>query len=398
MSAQLESFREETREWLEQNCPESQRQPITPEGVIWPGKNQTFPSDDAQLWFERMRDKGWTCPDFPTEYAGAGLDRAEEKILREEMARLRCRPPLTDQGIAMLGPALLEFGTDEQKAEHLPKIARGEIRWCQGYSEPGAGSDLASLQCKAEDHGDHFLINGTKIWTSFGVESDWIFCLVRTSSEGANQAGISFVLIDMESEGVKAESIKLISGESEFAQIFFDDVRVPKDNLIGDINGGWKIAKSLLKHERKMMSELGGDMLRSPIPIPELAKQYLGANQQGQIADPLYRDQVAQYEMHMRAIGLTGYRSHQEALAKQMDPNVPLIMKYLGTSAVQQKDELVADMAGIRGLGWQDDAFTEHELKATRDMLFNKALTIAGGTNEVQLNIIAKRVLGMPKQ
>jgi len=397
MTVDLHDFRAETRAWLEKNCPESQRQPITPDGIIWPGKNQTFPSDDARQWFERMRDKGWTCPDYPTAYGGAGLDRAQEKILREEMARLRCRPPLTDQGLAMLGPALLEFGTDQQKSEHLPKIARGEIRWCQGYSEPGAGSDLASLQCKAEDHGDHFIINGTKIWTSFGVESDWIFCLVRTSNEGANQAGISFVLIDMETAGVKASSIKLISGESEFAQIFFDDVRVPKENLVGELNDGWKIAKSLLKHERKMMSELGGDILRGPVAVPELAKNYLGENESGEIADPAYREAVAEYEMHMRAIGLTGYRSHQEALAKQMDPNVPLIMKYLGTSAVQQKDELVADMAGMRGLGWKDEAFTEMELKATRELLFNKALTIAGGTNEVQLNIIAKRALGLPK-
>lgn len=396
--ADLEKFRLDTRAWLEQNCPDSQRGPVSPDTVIWPGKKQTFPSKDAQLWFERMRDKGWTCPDFPKEYSGGGLNRAEEKILREEMSRLHCRPPLTDQGIAMLGPALLEFGDEQQKSKHIPKIVRGEIRWCQGYSEPGAGSDLASLQCKAEDKGDHFLVNGTKIWTSYGVESDWIFCLVRTHTDGAKQDGISFVLIDMESAGVKAEPIDLISGASEFAQVFFDDVKVPKENLVGELHKGWTVAKALLKHERKMMSELSKDMLGGNVSLPTMAKEYLPVGESGEINNPLYRDRIAQYEMNMRAIGLTAYRTHQEALAGKMDPNVPLIMKYLGTSEVQVKDELLVDLMGVQGLGWKDEQFNETELRASRELLFNKALTIAGGTNEIQLNIIAKRALNLPQE
>ncbi len=395
--SELDTFRIETRAWLEENCPESQRQPVTPEGIIWPGKKRTFPSEDAQLWFERMRDKGWTCPDFPSEYAGGGLERAEEKILREEMARLNCRPPLTDQGIAMLGPALLEFGNEEQKSEHIPKIVRGEIRWCQGYSEPGAGSDLASLQCKAEDMGDHFVINGTKIWTSFGVESDWIFCLVRTDNDGPKQEGISFLLIDMETPGVKATAIDLISGASEFAQVFFDDVKVPKENLVGEIHKGWTVAKALLKHERKMMSELSKDVIGGNAALPDVAKEYIGTNENGQITNAAYRDSIVQYEMNMRAIGLTGYRTHQEAMAQKMDTNVPLIMKYLGTCELQTKDELLVDIMGLRGLGWKDEQFSENEQRASRELLFNKALTIAGGTNEIQLNIIAKRALGLPE-
>ncbi|MFT5609088.1 MAG: acyl-CoA dehydrogenase, partial [Parvicella sp.] len=241
----LTLFRDDARQWLEANCPDSQRQPVKTTELINPGSKQVFPSEDAKLWFERMRDKGWTCPDFPEQYAGGGLSRAEEKVLSEEMKRLNCRPPLTDSGVSMLGPALLEFGNEQQKSEHIPKIVRGERRWCQGYSEPGAGSDLASLQCKAEDLGDHFIVNGTKIWTLFGVESDWIFCLVRTNNEGAKQEGISFVLIDMKSEGVKADAIELISGESEFAQVFFDNVKVPRENLVGEINKGWSVAKAL---------------------------------------------------------------------------------------------------------------------------------------------------------
>ena len=391
-------FRAETRAWLEENCPASQRMPMPRTELVWPGRNQSFPSEDAKLWFERMRDKGWTCPTFPTEYGGGGLSNAEEKILKEEILKLKCRPPLTDQGISMLGPALLEFGNEQQKAFHIPKIIRGELRWCQGYSEPGAGSDLASLQCKAELVDDHFLVTGSKIWTSYGTESDWIFCLVRTSSEGPKQAGISFLLIDMDSPAVTAESIDLISGESEFAQVFFDNVKVPKENLVGEINGGWSVAKGLLKHERKMMAELNQGFAKGEVSLPKIAREYLGSNAAGEIADAQTRLAIADYEMNNRAISLTGYRSHQEGLAGQLDTNVLLIMKYLGTSAMQVRDELAADILGYPGVGWKDENFSPEELLIARDLLFNKALTIAGGTNEVQLNIIAKRVLGMPTE
>ena len=394
----LEQFRESTRAWLEANCPESQRKPVQGDELVWPGRNQRFPSDDARVWFERMRDKGWTCPTFPVEYAGGGLSSAEERVLKEEMRSLRCRPPVTDQGISMLGPALLEFGNAAQKAFHIPKITHGELRWCQGYSEPGAGSDLASLQCKAEDMGDHFLINGSKIWTSYGVESDWIFCLVRTSNEGPKQEGITFILIDMLSPGVKAEPIDLISGESEFAQVFFDDVKVPKDNVVGEVHKGWSVAKGLLKHERKMLAEMESSFAGGNLNLSKLAKKYLGTDANGAILDAEMRSDIADYEMRKRAISLTGFRSHQEAMAKQMDANVPLIMKYLGTSAMQIRDELVMDILGQAGAGWQDDYFSPEELRIGRDLLFNKALTIAGGTNEIQLNIIAKRALNLPTE
>lgn len=392
----LEQFRLETRQWLEANCPASQRTTLAKKDVVWPGRKQTFPSEDAKLWFERMRDVGWTCPTFPVEYGGGGLNNEQEKVLKEEMKKLNCRPPVTDQGIAMLGPALLEFGNDAQKAFHIPKIVRGELRWCQGYSEPGAGSDLASLKCKATDKGDYFLINGSKIWTSYGCESDWIFCLVRTSDEGAKQAGISFLLIDMQSAGVSAKAIDLISGESEFAQVFFDDVKVPKENLVGEVNKGWSVAKGLLKHERKMMAELGSGFAAGDLSLPKLAKQYLGESEQGRVVDFATRLSIADYELRMRAVGLTGLRSHQEGIAGQLDSNVLLTMKYLGTSAMQIRDELALDILGQHGMGWRDNRFTEAELRAARDTLFNKALTIAGGTSEIQLNIIAKRALDLP--
>ena len=255
----LDQFRAETREWLEANCPQSMRSRVTREEQVWAGKNRTFPSDDAKVWFERMADKGWTCPDWPAAYGGGGLSPEENKVLEEEMKAIGARKALMDIGIWMLGPAILEYGTEEQKQEHIPKIVRGEIRWCQGYSEPGAGSDLASLQTKCEDKGDHFLVNGTKIWTTNADKADWMFCLVRTDPDAIKQEGISFLLIDMESEGVSASLIELISGESEFCQTFLDNVKVPKNNLVGELNTGWSVAKALLKHERKLMSEIGGD-------------------------------------------------------------------------------------------------------------------------------------------
>jgi alkylation response protein AidB-like acyl-CoA dehydrogenase len=392
----LDQFRTETRQWLEANCPDSMRTVGRREDMVVPGRKQTFPSDDAKLWFERMRDKGWTCPEYPTEYGGGGLDVAQAKVLKEEMLKLRCRAPLTDIGIAMLGPALLEFGDEAQKAEHIPKIVRGEIRWCQGYSEPGAGSDLAGLQCRAEDRGDHYLVNGTKIWTSFATEADWIFCLVRTDPDVPKHDGISFLLIDMDTPGITVTPIQLISGDSEFCQVFFEDVHVPVENLVYGVNKGWTVAKGLLKHERKMIAELSQDFIGGTLTLRQAAAEYLGDNAEGKLKEPGLRAAITRHEMNMRAIGLTAHRSHLEGLAGQLDPRIPMIMKYVSTTEFQDKDELMAELLGYRGLGWDDAYFDEEELKSSRSLLFNKSLTIAGGTNEVQLNIIAKRALNLP--
>ncbi len=394
--SELDVFRSEVRQWLEANCPESMRTIGRREDMVVPGRSQTFPSEDARVWFERMRDKGWTCPEFPAEYGGGGLDVAHAKILREEMQSLSCRAPLSDLGISMLGPALLEFGSAAQKAEHIPKIVRGEIRWCQGYSEPGAGSDLASLQCRAELAGDHFVVNGSKIWTSFAEQSDWIFCLVRTDPDAPKHEGISFLLIDMQTPGITVTPIRLISGESEFCQVFFEDVQVPVTNLVYEMNKGWTVAKGLLKHERKMIAELSQDFIGGELTLRKAAEEYLGRNEHGQMKEPGLRAAITKHEMNMRAIGLTSYRSHLEGLAGRQDPSVPLIMKYVSTTEFQVKDELLSELLGYRGLGWDDDGFDEEELKASRSLLFNKSLTIAGGTNEVQLNIIAKRALNLP--
>lgn len=396
--ADLDQFRLAVRQWLEDNCPASQRLPITREEQVWAGKNKQFPSDDAKLWFERMRDKGWTVPEWPSELGGGGLDERQAKVLKEEMKALGCRTPLFDLGIWMLGPAVLEFGNDEQKQEHIPKIARGDVRWCQGYSEPGAGSDLASLQTRAEDMGDHFLVNGSKIWTTNADKADWIFCLVRTDPDAKKQEGISFLLIDMDDPGVTTTPIELISGESEFCQTFFDNVKVPKANLIGELNKGWSVAKALLKHERKLMSEIGGDTPGPSFGPVQAALEYVGTDENGKLKDAALRDQLVRHEMAYRAIGLTHFRTFEERMSGQADSNVPLIMKYVGTEEGKRKEELLLALLGHQALGWDGDGFNEDEKLTTRGWLFSKALSIAGGTSEVQLNIIAKRVLGLPQQ
>jgi acyl-CoA dehydrogenase len=257
----LDQFRSEVREWLEANCPESQRQPITAAEQFWGGRGAKFPSEDARLWYERMRDKGWIVPEWPAEYGGGGLSDQQGKIIKDEMKRINARTPVYGIGIWMLGPAILEYGNEQQKQQHIRAIINAETRWAQGYSEPGAGSDLASLQCKAEDMGDHFLVNGSKIWTTNADKCDWIFCLVRTDPEAKKQEGISFLLIDMDTPGISTTPIELISGESEFCQTFFDNVKVPKENLVGELNKGWSVAKALLVHERKLMAEMGSDQV-----------------------------------------------------------------------------------------------------------------------------------------
>ncbi|MGH8009361.1 MAG: acyl-CoA dehydrogenase family protein, partial [Candidatus Binatia bacterium] len=226
--ADLETFRAEVRRWLADNAPRSIMD-ITariPGSTNWGGRRPTFAHPDMKVWLDMMAERGWTAPEWPTEYGGGGLSKAEAKVLQEEMAALKLPLPLAGAGVAMIGPTLLQFGTEEQKREHLPKIVRGEIAWCQGYSEPGAGSDLASLQTRAVRQGDHFVINGQKIWTTHAHLSDWMFMLVRTDPTATKHAGITFLLMDMETPGVEVKPIKLISGISHFCETFLTDVQV----------------------------------------------------------------------------------------------------------------------------------------------------------------------------
>lgn len=384
MTQDLDQFRIETRAWLEENCPPSMRTPMRGEkDATWGGRNPVYAHPDQKIWMDRMGARGWTVPDWPKEYGGGGLSPAETKILREEMARLNCRNPLNSFGISMLGPALLKYGTEAQKREHLPKIARGEIRWCQGYSEPNAGSDLAGLQTWAEDAGDHYIVNGQKVWTSYADQADWIFCLVRTSKE-SKQGGISFLLFDMASEGVSTKPILLISGYSPFCETFFDNVKVPKANRVHDENKGWDVAKYLLGHEREMISGMGLGT-RGADPLVEAARKGV---------DPILRAQIALFEVRSRAFAAMSERFIDELKAGKAHPAQPSMMKYYGTELNKARHELIMAAGGSDTLEWESEA--SHHGAAPRAWLRTKANSIEGGTSEIQLNIIAKRILDLP--
>lgn len=396
----LAAFRQECRAWLEENCPPSMRTPPRPGDGVWGGRNATYKDPDAKIWLDRMAKKGWTAPTWPAKYGGGGLSRGKTQVLQQEMQKLSCRAPLQSFGLWMLGPVLLEFGNEEQRMEHLPGINRGEIRWCQGYSEPGAGSDLASLQTSAEDKGDHYLVNGSKIWTSYADKSDWIFCLVRTNKESKHE-GISFLLFDMDDAGVTTQPIKLISGSSPFCQTFFDNVEVPKENLVGELNSGWTIAKRLLQHERTMVAGFGlangGSGGATQFTVASIAKEYVG-EQDGKIADPVVRNNVAAMEIKGEAFTLTLKRSTAEVKAGGNPGAATSMFKLYGTEHNKRRSEMLLELMGNQAIGWeQGDSFTSQEINITRSWLRSKGNSIEGGTSEIQKNVIAKRVLGLPE-
>jgi len=391
-AADLEGFRAETRDWLEANCPASLRTPLTEDETPWAGRRFVWKNPDAKLWLDRCAAKGFTAPTWPVAYGGAGLSGPQARVLAQEMARIHARPPLVSFGIWMLGPALMEYATEAQKLEHLPKITRGEIRWCQGYSEPGAGSDLAGLQTSCKDIGDHFLINGQKVWTSYADQADWIFCLVRTDTTRKHE-GISFILFDMATPGVQTRPIKLISGGSPFCETFFTDVKVPKGNLVGKLNGGWDIAKRLLQFERQNISADGFGGAAGP-ELEEVALHQVGAVD-GKIADGDLRARIAAHKMQARAFSLTVRRIEAEAKGGRGPGPAASILKYAAATLNQEKFELLIEALGADGLGWEGDGFNPAALRATRGWLRSKGNSIEGGTSEVNLNVVAKRVLGL---
>jgi len=389
----LETFRAETRAWLEANCPAECRGPVkSDEDRVWGGRNAVFPTPAHKLWLERMGARGWTAPEWPKDYGGGGLSREEAKVLASEMRRIDAQAPLASFGVWMLGPALLQFGTEEQKQRFLPEIVRGEIRWCQGYSEPGAGSDLAAIQTRAEDRGDHWIVNGQKVWTSYADKADWIFCLVRTDPEAPKHLGISFVLFDMATQGVSTRPITLISGKSPFCETFFDDVRVEKENLVGTLNRGWDVAKALLAHERTMigaMGEVGGGR-----PLGQVATGSIGLDDDGRLDEPMLRARIAELEVDAAAFRLAMERTGDQVKAGQAHPAIASMLKYYGSELNKRRHELLMAAGGSDALEWEGERSREGAM--ARDWLRTKANSIEGGTSEIQLNIIAKHLLQLP--
>jgi alkylation response protein AidB-like acyl-CoA dehydrogenase len=390
----LEAFRAQARDWLAEHFSPDLRGKDNSMSAV-EGPNSDTPEQLA--WKKAIGEKGWSVPTWPKDYGGGGLSRAEAKVLQEEMARVGAWNPMGgSMGVMMFGPTLLEYGSEAQKQEHIPPIVRGELRWCQGYSEPGAGSDLASLQMFAEDHGDHYVVNGQKTWTSGGQWADKCFALVRTDKSKKHE-GITFVLIDMKSPGVEVKPIRMISGSSPFCETFFTDVKVPKANRIGQEGEGWTIGKRLLQHERNSLGGGGSSAARMFMvtPLSQIAKDAVGVDADGRIADGELRGKIVRHEMDLRAFALTLKRAQAEAKSNQGPSAATSIMKNVGARIMQERSELLIEIRGMAGLGWEGEGFTEEELRDTRHWLFGKAVSIYGGSSEIQNNVIAKRILGM---
>ena len=389
----LEGFRASTRAWLDENCPPGARGP----GEVPNGSTKIEIQDaDTRLWLERMIEKGWTVPAWPKEYGGGGLSKDEYMVLLEEMKRINARPALSGFGTSMIGPTLLEYGTEEQKQRHVPRIARAEVEWCQGYSEPGSGSDLASLQTRAVLDGDHYVINGSKIWTSGAHNADWMFILVRTDTEAPKHEGISFMLLPMDQPGIEVRPIKLISGNSPFNQVFFSDAVAARDDLVGALNRGWTVGKRLLQHERSGMDQLlRGGTSSSDSNLASIAREYVGEID-GRIADPSMRTQVLQHDMVLRCLNLTKRRVIEESADGSTPGPATSIFKVMTTDLEKIQYDLATSLRGSQGFGWDGDTFSETELEDLRLLLSSRAASIYSGSNEIQRNIIAKRVLGLP--
>jgi alkylation response protein AidB-like acyl-CoA dehydrogenase len=396
-ATELDAFRAEVREWLAANYPAELRDAgaKTDPEAVWGGQRFVGSGGDRDpqiSWMRRMAEKGWTAPSWPKEFGGGGLAPAQARIVEQEIARGGYRSPLLSFGLWMLGPVLLEYANDAQKKEHLPKITRGEVRWCQGYSEPGAGSDLAGLQTRCEDKGDHWQIDGQKVWTSYADKADWCFCLVRTDTSKKHE-GISFVLIDMRLEGVETRPIRLISGESPFCETFFTGVKIPKGNLVGRLNGGWEIAKRLLQYERQNISAgfgEGGSAGGASGDLAQVAKRYEA------LSDGDLRRRITENKMNFQALRQTIARTAAESRAGNGPSAATSIIKYAAAEFAKERSELMVESMGAQGLGWSGDGFSEPERLAVRGWLRTKANSIEGGTSEVNLNVVAKRVLGLP--
>lgn len=396
-------FREEVRAWLRDHSPpELAGTCHTPFSGYWGGRRGEFPSAAHARWFDCMSERGWTAPEWPVEYGGGGLSDANTQVLREEIRALGLPYPLVGLGLTMIGPILLAFGSPEQKAEHLPAIARGRIRWCQGYSEPEAGSDLASLRTRGEIVGDRIVVNGQKVWTSHADVSDWIFCLVRTSNEPRKHDGITFLLLDLAAPGIAIRPISLLSGSSPFCETFFTDVVVPRDNVVGALGAGWKVAMSLLGHERTMVGEsVAGGGARPDVlakySLRDHAVRVVGTTAAGELKDPLLRDAIAANEMERESLLFLLDRVREVTAAGSAPGALSSVLKIAGTELNMRHWEIAAALPGQDGLGWEGPGYAEEELAISRTWLRSRANSIEGGTTEIQLNILAHRVLGLPR-
>ena len=387
---ELEEFRGEAKTWLEANFPASLK------GKAFLSATEvTTTNAELKAWRKAIGLKGWATPTWPAEYGGGGLSPQHARVLAQEMGKIGAFNPLMfGMGVTMIGPTIMDYGTDEQKKQHIPPIVRGDVQWCVGYSEPGAGSDLASLQMKCEDAGDHYVINGQKTWTSGAQYSDWCGALVRTDFSAKKHEGISFMLIDMHQTAIDPRPIALIAGASPFCETFFTDARAEKNGLLGPLNGGWTVGKRLLQHERASQTGTGGG--GRTVPLNEIAKRYVEVDADGRIADLDLRTRLTRHLLDARIHGLTLARVMAESKEASGATNGASVLKNSATVVSQGRAELTLEIMGHQGLGWQGSDFNQEEIETVRGWLSGKAMSIYGGSVEIQNNIISKRILNLP--
>ncbi len=382
-------FREEVRSWIAEALP--------PEIKRRAALGASFGQEEAMEWHRILYDKGWIAPDWPKEHGGTGWDVAQRYIFEEETIRANT-PQLSPFGLSMVGPLLIQFGTDEQKQRFLPKILSGDEVWCQGYSEPNAGSDLASLQLRADKDGDDYILNGQKTWTTYAQYADWIFVLCRTSSEGKKQEGISFLLADVKNTpGITVKPFLTTGGTLAFSETWFKDARVPQSNRVGPENGGWTMAKALLGHER---TQIGG--VAESAKFLDQTRRIAKETPYGEgclLDDAAFRRRLARLEMRHRTVGLANLRTLAAAQLGHAPGPESSILKIVGTELLQETTELCMDAMGHDALGWLDsptEALPESEQSVASQFNYLRASTIYGGSNEIQKNIIAKHILRLP--
>jgi len=382
------AFQQEVRTWIAEALP--------PEIKRKADAFQTFTQEEVMVWHKVLAEKGWVAPNWPVEHGGTGWDIAQRTIFGEECARANA-PALSPFGVAMVGPLIIQFGTDAQKERFLPPIYRGDEVWCQGYSEPNAGSDLANLQLRAEPDGDHYVLNGQKTWTTYAQYADWIFVLCRTSTEGKKQEGISFLLADMKTPGIEVKPFMTTGGTMAFSETWFQDARVPVENRVGPENGGWSMAKALLGHERTGMAGIA-ESTRWVNLVKRIARE-TPVGDGTLFDDDHFRRRIARVEMRLSALDITSRRSLADAQLGRAPGPESSILKIIGTETYQEVTELAMDALGPAAMGWSDappEAMRPHELDVAAQFNYNRAATIYGGSNEIQKNIIAKRILGLP--
>jgi alkylation response protein AidB-like acyl-CoA dehydrogenase len=389
-TAEEEAFRRAVRTWLRRNVPKQQRDARPLE---WGDPRRIA---EARGWQRKVAEAGYLALGWPREYGGQGADVMRQTIVNEEMVRARAPGLIGMMGVQMVGPTLIQHGTEEQRRRHLPKILTSEEIWCQGYSEPGAGSDLASLRTRAEIVGDEFVVNGQKVWTSNAQYADWMFCLVRTDPDAPKHAGISYILIDMKTPGITVRPLVQMTGDRGFNEVFFEDVRVPRANLVGQLNNGWQVANSTLMHERNML----GSTTRTQQTFQLLLRLARSQRRNGKPAakDPVVRQRLADLAIRVETMRLDAYRHLTDTLRRRKPGIAASVTKLVTTELNHDIARAALEILGSYGpLGRRDPRVRDRGVWPV-DFMFSLGLIIGGGTSQIQKNIIAERGLGMPRE